>query len=112
LGLIAVAVPPLHLADLAQHFQPARIFQRCECNGCARRATTSYEPCRPKPILIDLSPRKSPPSFTFTGSIWPRAVVMASLLDKILGLEYEHWDRALRIAQQPNWPMAMKNGVA
>jgi hypothetical protein len=37
---------------------------------------------------------------------------IASLLVKILGLEYGHWDRALRIAQQPNWQIAMKNGVA
>jgi tetratricopeptide (TPR) repeat protein len=37
---------------------------------------------------------------------------MAALLDRILGLEYEHWDKALRIAEQPNWQASVKNGVA
>jgi hypothetical protein len=37
---------------------------------------------------------------------------MASVLDKVLGLEYEHWDEALNIAGNPNWQRAMKNGVA
>jgi tetratricopeptide (TPR) repeat protein len=36
----------------------------------------------------------------------------AGLLGRILGLEYEHWDRELRIADQPNWQAAVKNGVA
>src|SRR5215472_1191896 len=37
---------------------------------------------------------------------------MASLLDRILGLEYQHWDKTLRILQQPNWQAAIKHGVA
>jgi tetratricopeptide (TPR) repeat protein len=37
---------------------------------------------------------------------------MASLLDKILGLEYEHWDKALNLHAQSNLPTAVKNGVA
>jgi tetratricopeptide (TPR) repeat protein len=37
---------------------------------------------------------------------------MAGLLDKILGLEKDHWDKALRIREQPNWQTAIKNGVA
>jgi len=37
---------------------------------------------------------------------------MAGLLDRILGLEYEHWDKTLRIADKPNWQAAIKNGVA
>jgi tetratricopeptide (TPR) repeat protein len=37
---------------------------------------------------------------------------MAHLLDLILGLEYEHWDKALKIADQPIWQAAVKNGVA
>ena len=28
---------------------------------------------------------------------------MASLLCKILGLEYDYWDKALRIGRQSNW---------
>lgn len=36
---------------------------------------------------------------------------MASLLDKILGLEYEHWDKTLGIATKPNWQRAVKDGV-
>jgi hypothetical protein len=36
---------------------------------------------------------------------------MASLLDRILGLEYQHWDNALGIREQPNWQAAIKNGV-
>jgi tetratricopeptide (TPR) repeat protein len=37
---------------------------------------------------------------------------MASLLDKILGLEYQHWDKTLKILERPNWQTAIKNGVA
>ena len=37
---------------------------------------------------------------------------MASLLDKILGLEYEHWDKALNFDPRSNLPTAVKNGVA
>jgi tetratricopeptide (TPR) repeat protein len=37
---------------------------------------------------------------------------MAGLLDRILGLEYEHWDKTLNIAGQANWQTATKNGVA
>jgi tetratricopeptide (TPR) repeat protein len=42
---------------------------------------------------------------------------MVGLLDRILGLEYEHWDKALKIRElpireQPNWQAAIKNGVA
>jgi tetratricopeptide (TPR) repeat protein len=37
---------------------------------------------------------------------------MASLLEKILGLEYEHWDKALNIGGKPNMQAATKNGVA
>jgi hypothetical protein len=42
---------------------------------------------------------------------------IAGLLDKILGLEYEHWDKVLKIRElktqeQPNWKTAIKNGVA
>jgi tetratricopeptide (TPR) repeat protein len=37
---------------------------------------------------------------------------MAGLLDRILGLEYEHWDKTLKIAGQANWQAATKNGVA
>src|SRR5215211_7042958 len=36
----------------------------------------------------------------------------AGLLDKILGLEYEYWDKALNIRGKPNWQAAIKNGVA
>jgi hypothetical protein len=35
----------------------------------------------------------------------------ASPLDRILGLEYQHWDNALEIREQPNWQAAIKNGV-
>jgi tetratricopeptide (TPR) repeat protein len=37
---------------------------------------------------------------------------MAGLLDRILGLEYDHWDKTLKIAGQANWQAAVKNGVA
>ena len=37
---------------------------------------------------------------------------MASLLDKILGLEYEHWDKTLGIANKTNMQRAVKDGVA
>jgi hypothetical protein len=37
---------------------------------------------------------------------------MASLLDKILGLEYEHWNKALNFDLRSNLPTAVKNGVA
>ncbi len=37
---------------------------------------------------------------------------MAGLLDRILGLEYDHWDKTLNIAGQTNWQAAIKNGVA
>jgi hypothetical protein len=37
---------------------------------------------------------------------------MAGLLEKVLCLEYEHWDKALGIAGQPNWQAAVKHGVA
>ncbi len=37
---------------------------------------------------------------------------MAGLIDRILGLEYEHWDKTLRIAGKPNWQAAIRNGVA
>ena len=37
---------------------------------------------------------------------------MAGLLDRILGLEYDHWDKTLKIAGQANWQAATKNGVA
>jgi hypothetical protein len=37
---------------------------------------------------------------------------MACLLDKILGLEYEHWNEALNFDARSNWPTAVKNGVA
>jgi tetratricopeptide (TPR) repeat protein len=37
---------------------------------------------------------------------------MASLLDKILGLEYEHWNKALNFDVRSNLPTAVKNGVA
>ena len=36
----------------------------------------------------------------------------AGLLSRILGLEYEYWDKTLGIAEQPNWQHAIKNGVA
>jgi tetratricopeptide (TPR) repeat protein len=34
------------------------------------------------------------------------------LLNRILGLEYEYWDKALQIGGQSNWQTAVKNGVA
>jgi tetratricopeptide (TPR) repeat protein len=34
------------------------------------------------------------------------------LLKRILGLEYEYWDKALQIRGQSNWQTAVKNGVA
>jgi hypothetical protein len=37
---------------------------------------------------------------------------MAGLLEKILGLEYEHWDKTLKRGGQPNWQEAIKHGVA
>jgi hypothetical protein len=37
---------------------------------------------------------------------------MASLLDKILGLEYAHWTRALQLDPRSNLEVAVKNGVA
>jgi tetratricopeptide (TPR) repeat protein len=37
---------------------------------------------------------------------------MAGLLDRILGLEYDHWDKTLKITGQANWQTATKNGVA
>ena len=37
---------------------------------------------------------------------------MASLLDRILDLEYQHWDKTLKILQRPNWQAAIKHGVA
>jgi len=37
---------------------------------------------------------------------------IAGLLHKILGLEYEYWDKALKIGGQSNWLAAVKNGVA
>jgi tetratricopeptide (TPR) repeat protein len=37
---------------------------------------------------------------------------IAGLLDKILGLEYAHWDNTLNLGGQPNWQTAIKNGVA
>jgi tetratricopeptide (TPR) repeat protein len=37
---------------------------------------------------------------------------MAGLLDRILGLEYDHWDKTLNIARQANWQAATKNSVA
>jgi hypothetical protein len=37
---------------------------------------------------------------------------LAHLLDLVLGLEYEHWDKALKIGGQPIWQRAVKNGVA
>jgi tetratricopeptide (TPR) repeat protein len=37
---------------------------------------------------------------------------IAGLLDRILGLEYEHWDKVLGIATRSNWQRAVKNGVA
>ena len=37
---------------------------------------------------------------------------VAGLLNKVLGLEYEYWDKALQIGGQPNWQAAVKNGVA
>jgi tetratricopeptide (TPR) repeat protein len=37
---------------------------------------------------------------------------IAGLLDRILGLEYAHWDRTLNLVGQPSWQTAIKNGVA
>src|SRR5262249_8443789 len=37
---------------------------------------------------------------------------IAHLLDLILGLEYDRWDKTLKSAGQPNWQAAVKNGVA
>jgi hypothetical protein len=37
---------------------------------------------------------------------------VAGLLNRILGLEYEYWDKALQIGGQSNWQTAVKNGVA
>jgi hypothetical protein len=37
---------------------------------------------------------------------------MAGLLDRILGLEYEHWDKVLHFGQHSNFRTAVKNGVA
>ena len=37
---------------------------------------------------------------------------MAGLLNRILGLEYEYWDKTLKIGGQSNWQVAVKNGVA
>jgi hypothetical protein len=37
---------------------------------------------------------------------------IAGLLNKILGLEYEYWDKALKIGGQSNWQAAVRNGVA
>ena len=36
---------------------------------------------------------------------------MAGPLDRILGLEYQHWDKVLKIATKPNWQRAVKNAV-
>jgi hypothetical protein len=37
---------------------------------------------------------------------------IATLLDKILGLEYEPWDKVLNFGQHSNFRTAVKNGVA
>jgi len=37
---------------------------------------------------------------------------MASLLDRILGLEYDHWAKALQLDPRSNLRAAVKNGVA
>jgi tetratricopeptide (TPR) repeat protein len=37
---------------------------------------------------------------------------MEHLLDRVLGLEYAHWDRTLKISGKPNWQRAIKHGVA
>jgi tetratricopeptide (TPR) repeat protein len=37
---------------------------------------------------------------------------MARLLDRVLGLEYEHWDKALKITGQPGLQKALKMGIA
>jgi tetratricopeptide (TPR) repeat protein len=37
---------------------------------------------------------------------------IAGLLERILGLEYDYWDKALKITGQPNWQQAIRNGVA
>jgi tetratricopeptide (TPR) repeat protein len=37
---------------------------------------------------------------------------ISNLLDRILGLEHDHWDKTLDIRGQPNWQAAIKNGVA
>ena len=37
---------------------------------------------------------------------------MGRLLDRVLGLEYDHWDRALKLTGQPSLQKAIKIGVA
>jgi hypothetical protein len=37
---------------------------------------------------------------------------IAGLPDRILGLEYEHWDKTLKLDSGSNWPVVVKNGVA
>jgi tetratricopeptide (TPR) repeat protein len=37
---------------------------------------------------------------------------MKLLLDLVLGLEYAHWDKTLKISDKPNWQRAIKHGVA
>jgi hypothetical protein len=37
---------------------------------------------------------------------------MAGLLAKILGLEYEHWEKTLSLGGEANWQAAIKHGVA